>query len=369
MDNTMATTVLDRELVTPVQPRLEEQAVPTKRGLALKFGWEQLSLGAILLLSTFLGFFQLDQNGYSNEYYASAVKSMLVSWKNFFFVSFDPGGFVTVDKPPVALWIQTLSAKIFGFSGVSLLLPEALAGVAGVALIYYLVKRSFGGGAGLIAALVLAVTPIWVVMNRHNNPESILILTLLLAAWTMIHAAETGRLRWLLVGSVLVGVAFNVKTLQAFIVLPAFYALYFLLAQTSWRKRIIHLVVATVVVMALSFSWALIVDLTPASQRPYVGSSSNNTEMDLIFNYNGLGRVEGQANMPGGTGTGAGGVSGSTSSLPSGMELPAGMEIPGGANSGNPFRLATPDHYVCSSLVKLESSAGSYLWRYLVCFM
>src|SRR5205807_1915393 len=151
-----------------------------------------------VVLAAILDFFQLDRAGLGNTYYAAAVKSMLTSWHNFFFVSLDPGGFVSVDKPPVAFWIQAASAKLFGFSGISLMLPQALAGVLSVALLYHLVARVFGRPAGLLAALALAITPVAVVDNRGNLIESMLVLALLLAAWAILRAAETGRLRWLL---------------------------------------------------------------------------------------------------------------------------------------------------------------------------
>lgn len=287
----------------PAQSELEETesqafARQHKRGLLdgrLTWTWEHLALLPILLLSAFFGLWGLVINGYSNDFYASAVKSMVLNWHNFFFASFDPGGFVTVDKPPVALWFEVLSAKIFGFSGVSLLLPEALAGIAGVALLYFMVKRAFGTTAGLISALVLAVTPIFVVMNRDNNPDSMMVLFLMLSAWAWLKAARTGRLRWLLLGSLLVGINFNIKTLEAIVILPAFYALYFLLANVSWKKRIAQLIAATLVVLVVSFSWSVAVDLTPASSRPYVGGSTNNSELNLIFGYNGLGRVDAAA--------------------------------------------------------------------------
>lgn len=167
--------------------------------IKLTWNWERAALGGVLLLSAFLGLWNLSINGYSNEFYASAVRSMLQSWHNFFYLAFDPGGFVTVDKPPLAFMVQTAFAKVFGFSGVSLLLPEALAGVGGVYLIYAMVKRAFGPVAGLLSALLLAITPIFVVMNRDNNPDSMLVFTLILAAWAILRAAEAGKLRWLLV--------------------------------------------------------------------------------------------------------------------------------------------------------------------------
>jgi 4-amino-4-deoxy-L-arabinose transferase-like glycosyltransferase len=267
--------------------------------------WEQVGLGGILLLSAFLGLWNLSANGYSNQYYAAAVRSMMQSWHNFFFASFDPGGFVTVDKPPVAFWLQTAYATVFGYSGVDLLVPEALAGVGGVFLLYRIMKRAFGTAAGLLSALMLAVTPVFVLMNRDNNPDSILVFFLILAAWAMLRAAEQGKLGWLLLSGALVGVAFNTKMLVAFIVLPAFYLMYFLFARTGWFKRVWQLALLSVVIGVVSFSWPLAVELTPPDQRPYVDSTATNSELDLIFNYNGLGRING--NERGGLNGGGGG--------------------------------------------------------------
>jgi 4-amino-4-deoxy-L-arabinose transferase-like glycosyltransferase len=221
--------------------------------------------------------------------------TMQDSWHNFFFNAFDPAGFVTVDKPPLGLWVQTISAAIFEFNGISLLLPQALAGVLSVLVLYHLVRRTFGPPAGLIAALVLAVTPIFVAANRNNTQDSLLVFVLLLAAWAIIRATETGRLRWLLVCAVLVGLGFNIKMLQAFLVVPAFYVLYLLGASVRWWERPIHLGLATVVMLLVSFAWVAAVDLTPAEERPYVGSSSNNTVVELIIGHNGLSRL-----LPGG---------------------------------------------------------------------
>ena len=170
---------------------------------------------AILAVAAFLDFFRLEQNGYANTYYAAAVRSMLKSWHNFFFVSFDPGGLVSVDKPPLALWAEAASAKIFGFSGWAILLPEALAGVGAVWLLYLLVARYFGRVAGLVAALALAVSPVSVSVNRDNNPDALLALLLVAAVYVGARAVESGRLRTLLLTAVLVGLAFNTKMLAA----------------------------------------------------------------------------------------------------------------------------------------------------------
>jgi 4-amino-4-deoxy-L-arabinose transferase-like glycosyltransferase len=257
-----------------------------------KVPWHLLLLSAVLALSAFLDLSRLTSEGYGNVYYAATVKDMLDSWYNFFFVSYD-AGFVSVDKPPLGFWIQATSAYLFGFHGWSILLPQALAGVLSVALLYHLVRRSFGPVAGLLAALALALTPISVATSRNNNLESLLALTVLLAAWAFILAAETGRLRWLVVGALVVGVGFNIKMLEAFLVLPAFYLLYLVVAPVGWRRRMIHLGLATVVIVAASLPWVVTVDLTPAEQRPYVGSSSFDTETDLIVGWNGVERLAG----------------------------------------------------------------------------
>src|SRR5215208_2168985 len=257
-----------------------------------KVPWHFLLLSAVLAMSAFLDLSRLRSEGYGNVYYAATVKDMLDSWHNFFFASYD-AGFVSVDKPPLGFWIQAASAYLLGFHEWSILLPQALAGVLSVSLLYYLVGRSFGPVAGLLAALALALTPISVATDRSNNLESLLALTVLLAAWAFILAAETGRLRWLLVGALVVGVGFNIKMLEAFLVLPAFYLLYLVAAPVGWQRRMIHLGLATVVMVAASLPWVVAVDLTPAGQRPYVGSSSFNTETDLIVGWNGVERVVG----------------------------------------------------------------------------
>src|SRR5437868_3208735 len=252
--------------------------------------WHRLALAGITLISIFMNFFQLGANGYGS-YYPPAVRSMMDNWHNFFFASYDPGGFVTVDKPPVGFWFQVLSAKIFGFNAVSILLPQALAGVLSVLLLYYLVRRHFGVVAGLLAALALAITPISVVTNRNITIDSTLALFLLVGAWAVIRAAETGKLRWLLLSAVIVGIGFNIKMLEAYLVVPAFGLLYLLAAPKSIWKRIGHLALAGLVLLAVSFSWIAAVDLTPASQRPYVDSTQVNSELSLALGYNGIERL------------------------------------------------------------------------------
>ncbi len=257
--------------------------------------WHWLILGLIMILAITLRFAWLSQEGYGNLYYAAAVKSMLTSWPSFFFVSFDPAGFIMVDKPPLGLWLQAGSAALFGFSGVSLILPQALAGVLSVLLLYHIVYRSFGAKAALLSALILATTPISVAANRNNTMDSLLVLTSLLAAWTLIRAGEKGQLRWLLLAFSFVGLGFNIKMLQAFLVLPAFYLYYLVAPPIAWQRRLTHLAAGSLMLAFVSLLWVTIVDLTPADSRPFIGSSTNNSVTELIIGHNGLSRL-----IPGG---------------------------------------------------------------------
>ncbi|MBV4415477.1 ArnT family glycosyltransferase [Clostridium tyrobutyricum] len=254
----------------------------TKRHIPLIF---------ILLLSAVLNFVNLGIEGYGNIFYAAGVKSMMLNLKNFFFASFDTAGFVTIDKPPVGFWIQTISAKIFGFSGWSIILPQALAGIISVVVIYHIVKRSFGNTAGLIAALCLAITPISVAAGRNNTIDNLLVLPMLLACWAALIAAERGKIKYLILSLVMVGIGFNIKMVEAYMVAPAIYITYLLTSSMSFKKKMRDLIVGTLVLLVVSLSWAVIVDLVPASQRPYIGSSTNNTVMQLIIGHNGLERI------------------------------------------------------------------------------
>jgi 4-amino-4-deoxy-L-arabinose transferase-like glycosyltransferase len=253
--------------------------------------------GALLLimaLAGFLSFYAIGQEGYGNQYYAAAVKSMLTNRHSFFYASFDSAGYVTVDKPALGLWLQALSAAIFGFHGWSLILPEALSAVISVALTYHLVQRFAGKAAGLVSALILALTPILIAVSRTNNLDSSLIMVLLLAAWAMVVAAERGSFKLLLLSVALVGLGFNIKMLQAFMVLPGLYLVYLGTAPVRVGKRIGQLAAATTVLLVVSLSWAVVVDLTPAEQRPYIGSSKTNSVIELALGYNGLQRLTGR---------------------------------------------------------------------------
>jgi 4-amino-4-deoxy-L-arabinose transferase-like glycosyltransferase len=261
----------------------------------------EILLAGILLLSGFLNLWNLWNQGYSNSYYAAAVRSMLENPPMLIFNSFDAGGFVTVDKPPLGLWVQAASAVLFGFSGWALVLPQALAGVGSVALVYCIVSRPFGKPAGLVGAFALAVTPIFVAVSRNGTMDGLLIFLLLLAIWVALKAARENSLPLLIVAAVLIGLGFNIKMIQAFIAVPAILAIYLLGArEIPAKKRLIHLGLALAVLAAVSLSWAVAVDMVPADQRPYIGGSGDNTVMGLIVNYNGLHRLENGMQSPGG---------------------------------------------------------------------
>jgi 4-amino-4-deoxy-L-arabinose transferase-like glycosyltransferase len=297
------------------------------------FTWDRVCLVLILALAGFLSFYGIWDQGYSNNYYAAAVKSMLASFHNFFFASFDAGGYVSVDKPPLGLWIETISAMIFGFQGWSLILPQALAAVLSTALVYHLVRRRFGAPAGLIAGLFFALTPILVAVSRTNNFDTMVVLCVLLAAWAAMLAAERGKLKWLLLSVALVGLGFNIKMLQAFMVLPAIYLLYLLSPALATRKKMGHLLAATVVLLVVSLSWALIVDTTPADLRPYVGSSQTNSVIELALGYNGIQRVTGMQFGHAGNFTPGGPDANTTpvtqGGFPPGAGSPGDMPLPG----------------------------------------
>ncbi|MFI5037701.1 MAG: ArnT family glycosyltransferase [Solirubrobacterales bacterium] len=284
---------------TPVEPGLAPGAGRRERLLAFRPQPRHLALAGVLALSAVLNTNKLAQNGYANIFYSAAVKSMLHSLHNFVFVSFDPGGLITVDKPPLALWVQAASAKVFGFSPLSQLLPEAIAGVLAVALLYRLLALRLGAAAGLAGALALAVFPSFVAVSRDTGVDPALILLMVLACGAGLRAAETGRWRTLVWCGVLVGLAFNTKTLAAYLVVPGIALAHLVCAPGSISRRLTQLLVAGAVMIAVSFSWSAFVEETPASKRPYVGSSTNNSELGLTFEYNGFGRVGGQVGGPG----------------------------------------------------------------------
>lgn len=257
----------------------------------IKFTKETFAMIIILIVSVILNFVNLGIEGYGNEYYAAGVRSMTMSLKNFFFVSFDPSGFVSIDKPPVGFWLQAISAKIFGFSGFSIIFPQALAGVISVALIYYIVKKYFGTLPALISGFCIALTPIFVATSRNNTIDGILTLALIIASYFFALAIEKQNGKYIVLCLVVIGIGFNIKMAEAYLILPAIYITYMLFSSISIKKRMLHLAIGTIALLIVSLSWALIVDSVAPIDRPYVGSSKNNTEIQLILGYNGFKRL------------------------------------------------------------------------------
>ncbi|MBW8794597.1 MAG: glycosyltransferase family 39 protein [Streptomyces sp.] len=302
----------------PVQDgRHRAAAPPVSRARRLFLGapddprWARPALWAILLLATALYAWNLTSVT-GNTFYDAAVYSGTKSWKAFFFGALDAGSFITVDKPPFALWVMGLSARVFGYGTWQLTLPMIAVGVGSVALLYRLVKRDFGVVAATIAALVLTLTPITVAIDRDTNPDPVLVFLMLLGAAALLKAVRTGRLAPLVWSAVAIGFAFNTKMMQAYVVLPAFFAVYLWAANLSLGRRVRNLAVATAALVVSSAWWMVVVDLIPASSRPYVGGSTDNTVWDLVIGYNGFGRIFGASSSVGSAGNGAsfGGSSG-----------------------------------------------------------
>ena len=281
----------------------KRSAVYSLRPLFSKKHWHIYALAGIAALSFGLNFYAISQLGYGNAYYAAAIKSMTQSFKNFFFVSFDPAGMVSVDKPPLGLWIQVLFVLVFGYHGWAMLLPQALAGTGSCIMMYALVAKYFGRPAGLISSLVFALTPAVVVASRNNTMDMQLIFILLVAVWLLFRAIEQGKRRYLFTAALFIGLGFEVKMLQAYMVLPAVGLVYLFFSKEKTGRRIFASVISLVIVAAVSFAWGIAVDLYPSADRPYVGSSTDNTVMELMIGHNGLERVYGQS-MGGGNSRG-----------------------------------------------------------------
>jgi 4-amino-4-deoxy-L-arabinose transferase-like glycosyltransferase len=271
--------------------------------------WVRPSVIALLVATGLLYMWGLGASGWANSFYSAAVQAGTKSWKAFFFGSSDASNFITVDKPPAALWVMEISARIFGVNSWSILVPQALEGVAAVGLLYATVRRWFSAGAGLIAGAIMALTPVASLMFRFNNPDALLVLLLVAAAYALTRSLEIGSTKWLLLASGLIGFGFLAKMLQAFVVVPGFALVYLMAAPPRLRKRLGQLLLAGITMFAAAGWWVAIVELSPASWRPYVGGSTNNSVLNLIFGYNGLGRVTGNetGSVTGGGGNGTGG--------------------------------------------------------------
>jgi 4-amino-4-deoxy-L-arabinose transferase-like glycosyltransferase len=252
----------------------------------------------------------LAASDYGNAFYAAAAQAGSQSWSAWFFGSLDARDFITVDKPPASLWVTGLSVRVFGMSSWSVLVPQAVMGVVAVAVLFAAVRRAVpdpaqGAAAGLIAGAVLACTPAAALMFRFNNPDALLVLLLVVAAYCLARAVQVASWRWLALVGVVMGTAFLTKMLQGFLVLPGFGMAYLLGAPTTWRKRLLHLTGALAALIVSAAWWVLAVQLIPAGSRPYIGGSTNNTVLDLAFGYNGLGRLVGRESDWGGATVGA----------------------------------------------------------------
>jgi 4-amino-4-deoxy-L-arabinose transferase-like glycosyltransferase len=280
---------------TRLRARLRAPSIPRPELLGL------LALAGVLYL------WALSRNGWANEYYSAAVRSMASSWHDFIYGSFDSSGVMTVDKPPAALWVQALSVRIFGFHSLSVLVPQALMGMASVGLVYDLTRRQFGRMAGFAAGLVLALTPVTVAISRHNNPDALLVLCCVAALWFLVRALEDGRMRWIVLTGAAVGLGFEAKMGAALLIVPALAAAWLWVAPHGRLAAARQLLAGGAAMVVVGGAWPLLMALTPASDRPWIAGTSDNSIWSLITGYNGLGRLTGQAGGPAGAGGGPGG--------------------------------------------------------------
>ncbi|MFJ4981899.1 ArnT family glycosyltransferase [Streptomyces coeruleorubidus] len=275
--------------------------------------WARPAFLGLLLATAVLYLCNLSASGYANSFYSAAVQAGSQSWKALFFGSLDAANAITVDKPPAALWPMALSVRLFGLSSWAILVPEVLMGVGTVAVVYAAVRRRFSPAAGLIAGAVLALTPVAALMFRFNNPDAMLALLMAVACYFVIRAVADGRTKWLVWAGVAIGFAFLAKTLQAFLILPPLALVYAVCAPVPVKKRFGQLALATVALVVSGGWWVAIVELWPASSRPYIGGSQNNSFLELTFGYNGLGRLNGdETGSVGGGGGNGGGAWGET---------------------------------------------------------
>jgi 4-amino-4-deoxy-L-arabinose transferase-like glycosyltransferase len=283
------------------------------RGPAADPQWARPALFGLLALTALLYLWDLSRNGYANDFYAAAVQAGTKSWKAAFFGSFDSSNFITVDKTPASLWVDELSAKIFGLNSWSLLAPQAVEGVASVALLYAAVRRWFGPSAGLIAGAVLALTPVAALIFRFNNPDALLVLLMTAAGYAVQRALEHDRTRWLVLAGLLLGFAFLTKMAQAFLVLPGFGIAYLWAGPARLGRRIWQLLAGLGGVIVGAGWWIAIAQLTPAADRPYFGGSTDNNILELALGYNGFGRLDGsETGSIGGGGGGGSSFGGAT---------------------------------------------------------
>jgi 4-amino-4-deoxy-L-arabinose transferase-like glycosyltransferase len=278
--------------------------------------WERQALLGLLGVTALLYLWDLGASGWANAYYSAAAQAGATSWKAWFFGAFDSSSYITVDKPPASIWVMGLSARLFGVNAWSILVPQALMGVASVGVLYATVRRTFTAPAALLAGAVLAVTPVAALMFRFNNPDALLVLLLTGAAYAVVRALQAASTRWLVIAAALVGTGFLTKMLQAFVLVPVFALVYLCCAPTPLRRRLAQLLAAGAALVVSAGWWVAAVTLWPASSRPYVGGSQHNSVLELVLGYNGLGRLTGnETGSVGGGAAGAGGRWGETGFL------------------------------------------------------
>ena len=256
--------------------------------------WERLAFVGLLALTAVLYIVNLSVSGWANSFYSAAVQAGSVNWEAFFYGSSDAANSITVDKPPASLWLMALSVRMLGLTPFAILLPEALMGVATVAVLYLIVRRRFPAGTALLAGFTLALTPVAALMFRFNNPDALLVLLLTLSVYFTLRGIESGKLRWVLWAGAMVGLGFLTKQLQAFLILPVLAGVYLYASPRSLRVRFGHLFGALGAVIVSAGWWIAIVQLVSASARPYIGGSQANDFLELTFGYNGLGRLTGE---------------------------------------------------------------------------
>lgn len=280
---------------TLVLPRERAQEAPNSPGDKCSAVVSRLGLPLLLASTAVLYLWRLGDSGWANAFYAAAVQAGAHNWTAMLFGSSDPANAITVDKPPAALWVMDVSVRLFGLNSWSVLVPQALMGVASVGLLYAAVRRVAGPSAGLLAGAVLAATPVAALIFRFNNPDALLVLLLVAAAYCMQRACEKGSSRWWLVAAgVAVGVGFLAKMLQAFLVLPAFAAGYLVAGHRTLSRRVVDLVIAGSAVVVSAGWYLALVELWPESSRPYIGGSQHNSIIELTLGYNGFGRLTGK---------------------------------------------------------------------------
>lgn len=297
--------------------------------------WVRPSAALLLVLTAVLYLWNLEATGYGNTFYAAAVQAGTKDWTALLFGSLDAGNAITVDKPPAALWIPALAGRIFGFSALSMLIPQALMGVAAVGLLYLTVKRVSGPAAGLLAGGALALTPVAALMFRFNNPDAMLTLCLVLAAYLTIRAIEKAGWKWLAAAGAVIGLAFLTKMLQGFLIIPALGLAYLWAAPTTLGRRLLHLLGAAAGIAVVAGSYIALFQLTPASARPYMAGSKTNSFLELTFGYNGLGRITGSGEgMPGGGAMPDFGAVPGSGAMPDSSAMPDFGAMPGGGPGG-----------------------------------